>query len=66
MLQCEEGLDFELHYFNPSELIDGQWLDTRTCDNFKDAQVQMDDIVDKLNTVNPIDALAAMRARAAA
>jgi hypothetical protein len=66
MLQCEEGLDFELHYFNPSELIDGEWLDTRTCDSFKDAQVQMDDIVDKLNTVNPADALAAMRARAAA
>lgn len=66
MLQCEEGLDFELHYFNPSEVIDDQWVETRTCDSFKDAQVQMDDIVDKLNTVNPMDALAAMRARAAA
>ena len=48
MLQCEEGLDFELHYFNPSELVDGQWLDTRTCDSFTDAQVQMDDIVPAL------------------
>lgn len=66
MLQCEEGLDFELHYFNPSELVDGEWVDTRTSDNFKDAQVQMDDIVDKLNTVDPADALAAMRKRAAA
>lgn len=66
MLQCEEGLDFELHYFNPSELVDGEWVDTRTSDSFKDAQVEMDDIVDKLNAVDPVDALAAMRERAAA
>jgi hypothetical protein len=66
MLQCEEGLDFELHYFNPSEVVDDEWVEERTCDSFSDAQIQMDDIVDKLNTVNPVDALAAMRKRAAA
>ena len=66
MLQCEEGLDFELHYFNPSEVVDDEWVEQRTCDSFSDAQIQMDDIVDKLNTVNPVDALAAMRKRAAA
>tara|TARA_S200000501_G_scaffold321828_1_gene317478 strand:- start:13 stop:597 length:585 start_codon:yes stop_codon:yes gene_type:complete len=66
MLQCAEGLDFELHYFNPSEVVDDEWVEQRTCDSFSDAQVEMDDIVDKLNTVNPVDALAAMRKRAAA
>jgi len=66
MLQCEEGLDFELHYFNPSEVVDDEWVEQRTCDSFSDAQVEMDDVVDKLNRVNPADALAAMRKRAAA
>jgi len=66
MLQGEEGLDFELHYFNPSEVVDDEWVEQRTCDSFSDAQIQMDDVVDKLNRVNPVDALAAMRKRAAA
>jgi hypothetical protein len=66
MLQCEEGLDFELHYFNPSEVVDDEWVAERTCDSFSDAQIEMDDIVDKLNRVDPVDALAAMRKRAAA
>lgn len=66
MLQCEEGMEFDLWYFNPSELVDDEWVETRSSDNFKEAQVQMDEIVDKLNTVDPADALAAMRKRAAA
>ena len=66
MLQCEEGLDFELHYFNPSEVVDDEWVEQRTCDSFSDAQVEMEDVVDKLNRVDPVDALAAMRKRAAA
>ena len=66
MLQCEEGLDFELHYFNPSEVVDDEWVEQRTCDSFSDAQIQMEDVVDKLNRVDPVDALAAMRKRAAA
>ena len=66
MLQCEEGLDFELHYFNPSEVVDDEWVEQRTCDSFSDAQIEMEDVVDKLNRVDPVDALAAMRKRAAA
>ena len=64
MMQCVEGMDFDLHYFNPSEVIDDEWVYNRTCGSFSDAQVEMDDIVDKLKQQGSATALADMRARA--
>ena len=57
-------MDFDLHYFNPSEVIDDEWVYNRTCGSFSDAQVEMDDIVDKLKQQDSATALADMRARA--
>ncbi len=66
MLQCVEGLDFDLYYFNPSELVDDEWVNERKCTTYADAEVEMDEIAEKLSRPDPKAALKAMRERAAA
>jgi len=66
MLQCYEGFDFELFYFNPSELVDDEWVTERMCGSYADAEVHMDEIAEKLSRPDPVAALKAMRERAAA
>ena len=65
MQQMLPELVFELHYFNPSELIDGQWVEKRTCDSFGDAEIQMQEIVEYLDQTKPITMLQQMRELAA-
>lgn len=66
MLQCYEGFDFELFYFNPSEVVDDEWVAERKCVSYGEAEVHMDEIAEKLSRPDPVAALKAMRERAAA
>jgi len=65
MLSTAPALVFELHYFNPAELVDGEWVYTRTADSFGDAEVQMQEVVEYLDQTKPVEALEEMRRLAA-
>lgn len=59
--------DFELAMFDPaSKDEEGNWVNVNRADTYKEAEVEMDNIVEKLNERDPQDILAKLRSQKAA